>query len=43
MATHSEQHLNHLRSDDFATHAVTNQPAPLAPYDLFATDLPLRR
>jgi putative acyl-CoA dehydrogenase len=29
-------------SSDFATHTVTNQPAPLTPYDPFATDLPLR-
>jgi putative acyl-CoA dehydrogenase len=30
-------------ADDFVTHTVTNQPAPLAPYDAFATDLPLRQ
>ncbi|MDB5776129.1 MAG: putative acyl-CoA dehydrogenase [Herbaspirillum sp.] len=34
---------DHPRSSDFATHAVTNQPTPLAPYDLFASDLPLRQ
>ena len=28
--------------DRFITHAVDNQPPPLAPVDLFATDLPLR-
>ncbi len=28
--------------DRFATHEVANQPAPLAPYDAFATDLPLQ-
>jgi putative acyl-CoA dehydrogenase len=28
--------------DRFQTHAVENQPPPLAPYDAFATDLPLR-
>ena len=27
----------------FATHEVTNQPPPLAPYDAYATDLPLRQ
>ena len=26
----------------FLTHGVENQPPPLAPYDAFATDLPLR-
>ena len=26
----------------FRTHAVENQPPPLAPYDAFATDQPLR-
>lgn len=30
------------RAADFATHDVTNQPTPLAPYDAYATDLPLR-
>ena len=29
--------------DRFATHEVTNQPPPLAPYDAYATDLPLRQ
>ncbi|HEY4318203.1 MAG TPA: isovaleryl-CoA dehydrogenase [Herbaspirillum sp.] len=32
-----------MASSDFTTHAVTNQPTPLAPYDLYATDLPLRQ
>ena len=27
----------------FATHEVTNQPPPLAPYDAYATDVPLRQ
>ena len=27
----------------FATHNVTNQPSPLAPYDAWATDLPLQQ
>ena len=27
----------------FTTHDVTNQPPPLAPYDAFATDLPLQQ
>ena len=29
-------------SDRFRTHDVENQPPPLAPYDAYATDLPLR-
>ncbi|MEP6733338.1 MAG: isovaleryl-CoA dehydrogenase [bacterium] len=29
-------------SDRFITHTVENQPPPLAPYDAYATDLPLR-
>jgi putative acyl-CoA dehydrogenase len=29
-------------SDRFRTHEVENQPPPLAPYDAYATDLPLR-
>jgi putative acyl-CoA dehydrogenase len=29
--------------DRFATHDVTNQPPPLAPYDAWATDLPLQQ
>ena len=29
-------------ADRFTTHEVTNQPPPLAPYDAWATDLPLR-
>jgi putative acyl-CoA dehydrogenase len=29
--------------DRFATHDVTNQPSPLAPYDAWATDLPLQQ
>jgi putative acyl-CoA dehydrogenase len=29
-------------ADRFATHAVTNQPPPLAPYDAWATDAPLQ-
>ncbi len=29
-------------ADRFRTHTVENQPAPLAPYDAFATDVPLR-
>ncbi len=29
-------------SERFVTHEVFNQPAPLAPYDLYASDLPLR-
>ncbi|MEO7218493.1 MAG: isovaleryl-CoA dehydrogenase [Gemmatimonadaceae bacterium] len=29
-------------ADRFATHRVENQPPPLAPYDSYATDLPLR-
>jgi len=29
-------------TDRFSTHSVTNQPPPLAPYDAYATDLPLR-
>jgi putative acyl-CoA dehydrogenase len=32
-----------LPSDRFATHAVTNQPPPLVPYDAWATDLPLQQ
>jgi putative acyl-CoA dehydrogenase len=36
-------HLAHPRSGDFVTHTVTNQPAPLAPYDAFSSDLPLRQ
>ncbi len=30
------------RHKAFTTHDVTNQPPPLAPYDAFATDLPLQ-
>jgi putative acyl-CoA dehydrogenase len=30
------------RADRFSTHTVENQPPPLAPYDAYATDLPLR-
>ena len=29
-------------ADRFRTHDVENQPPPLAPYDAYATDLPLR-
>lgn len=29
-------------ADRFVTHRVENQPPPLAPYDAYATDLPLR-
>jgi putative acyl-CoA dehydrogenase len=29
-------------ADQFRTHSVENQPPPLAPYDAYATDLPLR-
>src|SRR5215213_6296833 len=29
-------------ADRFRTHDVANQPPPLAPYDAYATDLPLR-
>jgi putative acyl-CoA dehydrogenase len=29
-------------ADRFITHSVENQPPPLAPYDAYATDLPLR-
>lgn len=29
-------------ADRFSTHRVENQPPPLAPYDAYATDLPLR-
>ena len=29
-------------ADRFTTHAVENQPPPLAPYDAYATNLPLR-
>jgi len=29
--------------NQFATHEVTNQPPPLAPYDAYATDLPLQQ
>jgi putative acyl-CoA dehydrogenase len=29
-------------ADRFSTHRVENQPPPLAPYDAFATDVPLR-
>ncbi len=29
-------------ADRFTTHSVENQPPPLAPYDAYATDLPLR-
>jgi putative acyl-CoA dehydrogenase len=29
-------------ADQFRTHRVENQPPPLAPYDAYATDLPLR-
>jgi putative acyl-CoA dehydrogenase len=29
-------------TDRFSTHRVENQPLPLAPYDAYATDLPLR-
>ena len=29
--------------DRFATHDVTNQPPPLAPYHAWATDLPLQQ
>ncbi|MEO5814975.1 MAG: isovaleryl-CoA dehydrogenase [Gemmatimonadaceae bacterium] len=29
-------------ADRFVTHSVENQPPPLAPYDAFTTDLPLR-
>jgi len=29
-------------TDRFSTQSVTNQPPPLAPYDAYATDLPLR-
>ncbi len=29
--------------DRFATHDVTNQPPPLAPYDAYAADLPLQQ
>ncbi|MEO8334872.1 MAG: isovaleryl-CoA dehydrogenase [bacterium] len=29
-------------ADRFVTHTVENQPPPLAPYDAYATDLPLR-
>jgi putative acyl-CoA dehydrogenase len=29
-------------ADRFTTHRVENQPPPLAPYDVYATDLPLR-
>ena len=29
-------------ADRFTTHRVENQPPPLAPYDAYATDLPLR-
>ena len=41
MATHTDHF--HGSSDSFLTHEVTNQPAPLAPYDPYATDLPLRQ
>src|SRR5829696_7643 len=30
-------------TDRFATHAVTNQPPPLSPYDAWATDAPLQQ
>jgi putative acyl-CoA dehydrogenase len=33
----------HPHSSDFITHTVTNQPAPLTPYDAFASDLPLQQ
>ena len=29
-------------ADRFRTHDVENQPPPLAPYDAYATDVPLR-
>ena len=29
-------------ADRFITHRVENQPPPLAPYDAYATDVPLR-
>src|SRR5579885_823381 len=29
-------------AERFRTHGVDNQPPPLAPYDAYATDLPLR-
>ena len=36
-------HFDNESANRFATHSVTNQPPPLAPYDAYLTDLPLQQ